>query len=116
MANVVYHVGKYPELRWLHAIPNGGLRDKITSGKLKAEGVKPGISDLSLPVKRNVYSGLYIELKKLKAKGVGPSKEQIEFGEFVTKQGFYFAICYGWEEAWSCIEWYLKLKVDTITI
>ena len=59
MANVAYHVGKYPELKWLHAIPNGGLRDKITSGKLKAEGVKPGVSDLFLPVKRGCFSGLY---------------------------------------------------------
>ena len=31
---------KYPMLKWFHAIPNGGLRDKVTAGKLKAEGVK----------------------------------------------------------------------------
>jgi len=58
---------KYPELKWFHAIPNGGFRDKITAGKLKAEGVKSGVSDMFLPVKCDAYSGLYIELKKLKS-------------------------------------------------
>jgi hypothetical protein len=107
--NCAYHLKKYPELKWFHAIPNGGLRDKITAAKLKAEGVKSGVSDCMLPVKRGPYCGLYLELKKLPGKGVGPSTEQLEFGEFVTSQGYYFAVCYGHEEAWSCLQWYLEL-------
>ena len=104
---------RFPELKWFHAIPNGGLRDKITSGKLKAEGVKSGISDTFLPVKRMQYSGLYIEMKKPSEKPVketsrgGISDEQREFGEFVKSRGFYFVVCYSWEEAWSCLEYYL---------
>lgn len=92
-----------------------GKRDKITAGKLKAEGVKSGVSDTLLPVKRSVYSGLYIELKKLSIKPKkegskgGCSDDQLKFGEFVTKQGFMFAVCYGWEDAWNCLEWYLNL-------
>jgi len=109
------HLKEYPELRWFHAIPNGGLRDKVTAGKLKAEGLKPGISDTMLPVKRSVYSGLYLEMKKPSEKPVkatskgGVSDDQKEFGEFVTTQGFYFEVCYSWEEAWSCLMWYLAL-------
>lgn len=109
------HVGKYPELKWFHAIPNGGLRDKITAAKLKAEGVKSGVSDTCLPVKRSIYSGLYVEMKKISEKPVkatskgGVSDEQKEFGVFVTEQGFCFEVCYGWEEAWKIIEWYLNL-------
>lgn len=28
------------------AVPNGGLRNKAVAGKLKAEGVKPGVPDI----------------------------------------------------------------------
>lgn len=104
------HLKQYPELKWFHAIPNGGLRDKITAAKLKAEGVTSGVSDTSLPIRRGQYSGLYLEMKKLPGKGVGPSKDQLDFGEFVTEQGFFFAVCYGWQDAWKCVEWYLNLK------
>ena len=55
--------GQYPELRLLYAIPNGGHRHKAVAAKLKAEGVKPGVPDLCLPVRRGEYSGLYIEMK-----------------------------------------------------
>ena len=53
-----------PLLRFLHAIPNGGGRSKAEAGRLKAEGVKPGVSDLSLPVPAGKHVGLYMELKK----------------------------------------------------
>ena len=42
--------GAWPELRLMYAIPNGGLRTKAQAGKLKAEGVKPGVPDIHLPV------------------------------------------------------------------
>ena len=37
--------GKYPALKWLHHIPNGGQRSKATAARLKAAGVpvKSGI-------------------------------------------------------------------------
>lgn len=57
------HVTKYPELRLLHAIPNGGLRDRNVARKLQAEGVLPGIPDLCLPISNKHYHGLYIEMK-----------------------------------------------------
>jgi hypothetical protein len=115
---------KYPELKWLHAIPNGGLRDKITAGKLKAEGLKSGILDVFLPVKRIatngeariVFSGLYVEMKKPSVKAVkatskgGASDEQLEFAAFAISQGFMCKFCYSWEEAWKEIEFYLNIK------
>ena len=54
---------KYPELKLLHHIPNGGKRDPIEAKHLKSQGVKSGVPDLSLPVARKNYHGLYIELK-----------------------------------------------------
>lgn len=101
-----------PELKWLFAIPNGGLRDSRTAGKLKAEGVKAGVWDIFLPVRRIdagiiVWSGLWIEMKvrlnKLKV-------DQARFGEYVMSQGYKTAVCYSWQEARNCILEYLGKK------
>lgn len=95
----------YPELEWLFAIPNGGFRDKRTASKLKATGVKAGVSDMLLPVRRGVWPGLFIELK------VGKntlSQEQKDFKNFVLGQGYGFAACWGWEAARKVIVEYLE--------
>jgi len=106
----------FPELRWFHAIGNGGSRGdtaqsrRIEGGKMKAEGVKPGVSDTMLPVRRGEFPGFYIELKKMPGAGVGPSDEQLEFGEFVQSQGYAFMVCYGWREARDMLIAYLTQK------
>lgn len=38
-------------------------RDKATAVALKRQGVKAGVPDICLPVARNGYHGLHIELK-----------------------------------------------------
>ncbi len=102
------NVRKYPELKWFHSIQNEEKSgNAIRGARGKASGKRKGVSDTSFPVRRGGYSGLYIELKNAKGK---PSEEQLEFGSFVQTQGFYFAVCYGWENAWNCVEWYLNLK------
>lgn len=104
---------EFPELKWFHSIPNGGSRGDtaksraIEGGKIKAEGVKRGVSDMMLPVKRAQWPGLYLELKKMPGKGVGPSEEQTEFGEFVMSQGYAFAVVYGWRAARDMLIAYL---------
>ena len=45
-----YSAAETPVLRLMFAIPNGGARDAITGAILKAEGVKPGVPDVFLPV------------------------------------------------------------------
>ena len=44
-----------PRLEWIHAIPNGGLRNKATASNLKAEGVKSGVLDVFLPHNCSIY-------------------------------------------------------------
>ncbi len=54
---------RHPILKRFFAIPNGGYRHKTTALKLRAEGVKPGVLDVCLPVARKGHTGLWIEFK-----------------------------------------------------
>ena len=96
---------KYPELKLLHHIPNGGIRDIRTAANLKKEGVKRGVPDICLPVSRGKYHGLYIEMKVGKNK---PSKEQKEWINSLQEEGYVACVCYGWLEAREVIEKYLS--------
>lgn len=95
-----------PELKLLHAIPNGGKRSKAEAARMKAAGVKAGVPDMCLPVPRGTYSGLYIELKR--QKGGRLSNEQMEWLGRLRKQGYAAYVCYGWQEAAGVIHGYLK--------
>lgn len=106
----------YPNLKWFHAIPNGGARGDtkesamIRGSQLKAEGVKSGVSDTMLPVfvRRpdcGGYSGLYLEMKKPIVGKESP--EQSEFGAFVQSQGYCYKVAWGWVEAKELIKAYL---------
>lgn len=106
-----------PELRWLHAVPNGGARgdsklsNQIRGNQLIAEGVKAGVADIFLPVSRHGYHGLYIELKRADRKLSKHGELQKEFAYFVHKQGYAYLLCYGSEEAKEAIRDYLNGKV-----
>lgn len=97
--------GKYPELKLLYHVPNGGSRNKAEAGRLRAEGVKAGVPDLCLPVARGEYHGLYIELKR--QRGGRASGNQVEWLDALSRQGYKVALCYGWEAAAGTILRYL---------
>ena len=99
---------RHPELRLLHAIPNGGNRNIVTAKKLKAEGVKPGVPDLCLPVPIVQYAGLYIELKR--RKGGRLSDEQTWWIAELRRQGYRVEVCRGWDKARAAIETYLGIR------
>lgn len=94
-----------PELRQLHAIPNGGYRSKATAAILKSTGVKAGVPDICLPVPRRDYHGLYIELKR--PDGGRTSKLQNEWLEALALNGYFCEVCHGAESAIKTIRWYL---------
>lgn len=108
--------GQYPELDFLHAIPNGaklpwsknkrGQRFSPEAEKLIAEGLKPGVSDLCLPVPKAIYHGLYIEMKAVDGE---PTSDQVSFLEFVTSQGYFGCVCKGSILATNVLQWYLDL-------
>lgn len=99
--------GSSLDLEWLFAIPNGGERDRIVAGRMKAEGVKSGVSDLCLPVARGGFFGLFIEMKRFDGGTV--SENQTQFLEFVGRHGYANAICYGMEQAVHTLKRYLDL-------
>ncbi len=96
-------------LALLHAIPNGGARSKAAAGKLKAEGVKKGVSDLYLPVARGGYHGLYIEMKAVDGR---PSPEQREWMSQVIGQGYCAEVCYGADAAKELLTAYMAGKIQ----
>jgi hypothetical protein len=103
-----YSTKAHPELDLLYHIPNGEKRSIMTATRLKAEGVKPGVPDLCLPVPRGEWHGLYIELKRRKGGKVQP--EQTEWMEALARQGYCVALCKGSEAAQKTILGYLNTK------
>ena len=97
---------RWPELRTMYHIPNGGSRNAIEAARLKAQGVKAGIPDIFLPCARGSWHGLYIEMKR--RKGGRVSDEQRDMIRLLIEQGYKAVVCYGWEEAKTVIVEYMK--------
>lgn len=102
-----YQSGKFPELKMLYHIPNGGKRSKVEAGRFKAMGVKSGVPDIHLPVPRGLYHSLYIELKAPKGK---VSENQADWLAGLNRYGNKAVVCYGWEQAALEIKNYLTQK------
>jgi hypothetical protein len=103
---------KYPELDLIFAVPNGvmlggGKIGAIRMNFLKAEGLRPGVSDLMLPVARGKFHGAFIEMKTLTGK---VSENQEQFIAAVEDQGYFAPVCWGAEDAIDNIQYYLELK------
>lgn len=106
-----WYTGKYPELKWLYHVPNGGSRNKHEAVKFKQMGVKAGVSDLCLPYPKGIYCGLYIEMK------YGSNRQQPTQKEFLADMaaaGHFVVTCYSAEEAIKVIEEYCKLPQGTL--
>jgi len=97
---------KYPCLRHMFAIPNGGSRHILEAVNLKKQGVKRGVPDIMLPVARQGYHGLFIEMKR--QKGGRESPEQKEYKEYLIGEGYKAVTCISWFVARREIEEYLK--------
>lgn len=126
-------------LTMLHAIPNGGYRDKITAGKLKAEGVKRGVPDIFLPLPKwagmvaplngrstpCMWAGLYVEMKRPLTMKKGTRKDlivdraagstSVQQDEWIGKLrnvGYGVAVAFNWREAAKQIQSYVEWKVE----
>lgn len=110
--------GKYPELALMYHVPNGGKRSKSEAVRFRAMGVKAGVPDIFLPVKRSghwptlppdmiaPYNGLYIELKRQRGGTVSAAQKQWIFD--LRTAGYAVEVCKGWESAAAVITEYLE--------
>lgn len=101
-----YNSPRYPELKLIYHVPNGGSRNQLEAVNLKRQGVKAGVPDLNLPVALNGFHGLYIEMKFGKNK---TTEKQKWWLEQLQKQGYKTAVCYGADEAIDTIKEYLNI-------
>lgn len=114
--------GQHPELELLHAIPNGGgrpskqrydkktgrmVRYSVEAAKLKAEGVKPGVPDVMLPVARQGFHGLYIEMKADRGR---TSKDQRRWIDRLRAEGYRVEVAVGWVAAARILAEYLGIR------
>lgn len=107
-AQCALHTHKYPQLKWIFAIPNANSHKQVS------EGVRAGVPDICLPypIWKGEYhpipfAGLYIELKR-KEKNGGCSEDQLKYLDYLNEAGYKAVVCYGWQEAWKVIEEYLN--------
>ena len=100
-------VNRFPELRWLHSIPNGlHLPNKVSAARAKREGLLAGIPDIFLPLPRDNYHGLYLEFKK----GKNPQSEaQKRFQCYCVEQGYEYHVVRSVQTALQVTEAYCAL-------
>ena len=98
-----YKTGKYPMLNMLHCSLNGvklsGTQAKIAKG----QGMLSGVPDLFLPVPKNGYHGLFIEMKSEKR---CLTENQQWFLGNAESVGYKTVVCYGSKEAIAAIQAY----------
>lgn len=98
--------GAEPQLRWLYAIPNAGAgAQRGQAGKMKAEGVQPGVPDLALDVPIGSYHGARIEMKR---RGAKPTAAQVEWADHLQSVGYAYCLAYTFEEARDFLISYLN--------
>ena len=76
----------------IFAIPNGGARSMATAGRLKVEGVSPGVPDLFIPDWR-----LWVEMKRVK--GGSLSAEQKDWIAYLEGCGYTCFVAKGADQA-----------------
>ena len=77
-------------------IPNEGKRSVSYAAQMKRMGLRNGFPDLFVPLAREGYHGLFIELKYGRGK---TSPDQEEWLAFLSANGYRAVVCYGFEEA-----------------
>jgi hypothetical protein len=115
---------------WEHtfAIPNGGYRGEVQGGRLKAEGVKPGVPDIMLAYPHSGspyeyapgqwtkqqygYAGLFIEMKRSTRKKATAGKlgeGQEPWHDRLRSAGYRVDVAWTWQEAGAAVLRYLGI-------
>lgn len=110
---------RHPDLEAMFSIPNfSGRLGKVPpiaairqAAQLKAEGRKPGVPDILLPVARGGFHGLFVEMKRQNATPSDTAPEQREWHDRLRANGYRVEVCKGWEAARDVLLSYLSLPV-----
>ena len=103
---------QYPEhAPLLFAVPNGGGRSKAEAGRMKAEGVVAGVSDLILLEARGGWGSLCLEMKT-EEKGSRQSVRQKEWQEAAEVFGNKYVVCRSLEDFMGAVNGYLALPMS----
>lgn len=86
-----------PELGLVFAVPNGGLRNKATAGRMVAEGARSGVPDIFVAIPRNPWHGFFIEMKKPAGGVVSPN--QLSWRYKLESMGYRWTCCNTWDAA-----------------
>jgi len=97
---------RFPCLALLYAIPNGARVSWSQAKKLKREGMQAGVPDLCLPVARNGYHGLYVEMKRQKR--ARSNMSQARWQDMLRAQGHAVRVCKGAQDAITTIFAYIS--------
>ncbi|SEJ57549.1 VRR-NUC domain-containing protein [Pseudomonas linyingensis] len=100
--------------RLAYHVPNGGHRHKAVAAKLKAQGVKAGVPDITLALPRGGHHGLYIEFKATPPHDAEVAVSQKEWIGALVEQGYKAVICRGMKEAMAVIDDYLAQPVTEV--
>jgi hypothetical protein len=101
-----------PALPWMSHWSNGGKRDAITGGQMRALGVKPGVPDLLMPVPIGPNPGLALEFKSAVSRA---SESQDEWMRFLMDQaGRMVLIARSAEEARRAVQLYLDVDLPEV--
>lgn len=101
---------RYPDLKLLFHVPNDARRSPSVAGRMKAMGLKSGVPDLLLPVRRGIYSGLACELKVAPNK---PTDTQLWWLGKLADQGWYAFVSFNADDAYGHILRYIQLPSVT---
>ena len=94
---------RYPMLNMLHCSLNGVKLSGTQAKVAKGQGMLSGVPDLFLPVPKNGYHGLFIEMKSEKGR---VTENQHWFLSNADSLGYKTVVCYSAKEAISAIEAY----------
>jgi len=96
---------KFPELALIHSIPNGAHKSHASRYVFKVTGLKSGVPDVSFPVARCGFHGMYIEFKTSTGRTSPAQKVWIAS---LREQGYLVPLCRDWKRAADIVTAYLK--------
>jgi len=99
--------GRYPDLHWVHAVPNGLALLPTVAKKAVEQGVRAGVFDTFTPCCRQGFPGLYVEMKY---GGNDLSEPQRAFQRHLMKEGYKHNVAWHWIDAVSIILDYLGIQ------